>query len=236
MQVYRKLAMSAIERYNRISDKIKEAALACGRSPDEIRIIAVSKTFPSADIQAAIDSGIKIFGESRIQEAAPKISMLKGDFTFHFIGHLQSNKSKEAVRLFDLIHSIDKAETAAKVSSEAEKAGKIQKILIQVNSSSEDTKSGCTPESLPGLFEKISALKNIEILGLMTIGPLTGDDKLISKSFAETKKLLEEINSMFSIKLKELSMGMSSDYLSAVREGATMVRIGSAIFGERDYN
>jgi pyridoxal phosphate enzyme (YggS family) len=151
------------------------------------------------------------------------------------IGHLQSNKSKDAVHLFDLIHSIDKEETAKKVNIEAEKVNKIQNILIQVNTAGESQKSGCDPENLIKIFNSILPLKNIKILGLMAIAPFTDDEIIIGNCFSKARKLLEQINDTCNIQLKELSMGMSSDYKIALAEGATMVRIGSAIFGNRNY-
>ena len=227
--------MSIIENYNRIKDEIAAAAEKYKRNPDDIKIISVSKTFSSETVQAAIDSGLELFGENKIQEASEKIPLLNGKFKFHMIGHLQSNKSKEAVRLFDLIHSIDKAETAKKVSTEGLKINKIQNILIQVNTAGESQKSGSDPENLIQLFENILPLQNIKILGLMAIAPYTDDEIIIGNCFSKARKLLEEINDRFHIQLKELSMGMSSDYKIAIAEGATMVRIGSAIFGNRNY-
>jgi hypothetical protein len=227
--------MSIIEKYNRIKDEIEAAAEKDGRNPDDIKIISVSKTFPAETVQSAIDSGIELFGENKIQEASDKIPLLHGKFKFHMIGHLQSNKSKEAVRLFDLIHSIDKSETAKKVSIEAEKVHKIQNILIQVNTAGESQKSGSDPENLFTIFDIILPLKNIKIIGLMAMAPFTDDKIIIGNCFSKARKLLEQINDRYNIKLKELSMGMSSDYKIAIAEGATMVRIGSAIFGYRNY-
>ncbi len=225
--------MTAIDNYRRILDDIKEHALKIGRDPEGIKIISVSKTFPYTDIQDAIDSGIKIFGESKVQETRDKLDKLHGNFSFHMIGHLQSNKAKDAVKIFDLIHSIDKEDTARKINAEAEKNGKLQRVLIQVKTSDEDTKSGISPDAALKLAEDIISLTNLKLEGVMSIGPLTDDSKITRNSFIETADTLYKINSSLNLDLKELSMGMSGDYLLAVEEGATMLRIGTAIFGRR---
>jgi len=225
--------MHIIDNYNKIREKIDQTAIRIGRSPSDIKIISVSKTFSYKSIQEAIDSGISIFGESKIQEAKNKIQILTGKFVFHMIGHLQSNKSKEAVHLFDLIHSIDKIETASKLNTEAAKINKIQNILIQIKTSDESTKSGISPDEAVDLASHIIELKNLKLEGVMSIGPLTDDLTITKKSFHETSSTLARINRELSLNLNELSMGMSGDYLSAVEEGATMVRIGTAIFGNR---
>lgn len=226
--------MSTIDNYRKIHDEINNIALSIGRNPEQIQIIAVSKTFPSNIIQEAINSGIRIFGENKVQEAKTKSRELTGDFVLHLVGHLQSNKAKDAVGLFEVIHSIDKISTAQKVNFEAEKINKIQKILVQVNTSGEDTKNGVTPDSAAGLCREIKALKNMELEGLMTIGPLTENKNETRRSFRELKNLLTIINTESGLNMKELSMGMSSDYTIALEEGATMLRIGSAIFGQRN--
>src|SRR5271157_275979 len=163
--------MTVTENYKRIQAEVASAAASRGRNPNTIRIIAVSKTLDAAVVQEAIEAGIRLFGENMVQEAMRKIPALKGDFTFHMIGHLQSNKARDAVGLFDCIHSIDKFSTAAKVSDEAGRIGKVQKILIQVNASGEESKSGADPESIPELVKQILDLKHLELRGLMTIAP-----------------------------------------------------------------
>lgn len=225
--------MSIIDNYNRIREDIGRIAVSGGRTPDDIRIISVSKTFGSEIIQEAISAGIRIFGENKVQEAKKKIPLLAGEFSFHMVGHLQTNKAHDAVRLFDLIHSIDRIDTAEKVNQEAGRIGKKQKILVQVNASGEASKSGIAPEASPGLIEGILKLEHIELLGLMTMAPFTDEEDPVRGAFRETKRLLDEINASLGIDLRELSMGMSSDYRIAVEEGATLVRIGTAIFGSR---
>jgi PLP dependent protein len=228
--------MSIIDNYRQIQDLINTTALSCGRDPSSIRIVAVSKTFPVSDINEAIRDGITLFGENRIQEAREKIPNVVGTADFHLIGHLQSNKAKEAVKFFSMIHSIDKAETAQKIDREAQLIGKVQNVLIQVNTSGEETKSGVSPDDVFALFEKISGLQNLRPSGLMTIGPLTDNRESIQKAFARLAELKERLNAQFGLGLTELSMGMSGDYEIAVKEGATLVRIGSAIFGKRSYS
>lgn len=225
--------MSVIENYNRILDEIHEVASSCGRSPEDITLIAVSKTFDESVVQGAIDAGIRVFGENKVQEARSKIPRLKGDFVFHMIGHLQSNKARDAVRLFDMIHSIDSIGTAAKVDSEAGAAGKKQKVLIQVNASGEESKSGVEPVLAIELARQIVGLKNLYLRGLMTMAPFTDDIEVIRSSFRKTRETLELVNKELGLELRELSMGMSSDYRIAVEEGATLVRVGTAIFGNR---
>jgi len=225
--------MSIIDNYNRIRSDVAAVAAASGRNPTGVRIIAVCKTIDAVAVQEAIDSGIRLFGENIVQEAKRKIPTLKGDFAFHMIGHLQTNKARDAVGLFECIHSIDKFSTAARVDHEAGRIGKVQKILIQVNASREQSKSGVPPESLPELVMQTLDLRNLELHGLMAMAPFTSEERPVRDSFKTTRELLEDINARFNLSLSELSMGMSADYRVAVEEGSTMVRIGTAIFGER---
>ena len=227
--------MNIRDNYNFIENRVAGAALRSGRKPESVRIIAVSKTFPYETVQNAIDAGIFLFGENKVQEAKSKIPGLSGNFTFHMVGHLQSNKAKDAVNLFDLIHSIDSLSTAERVNAEARKIGKIQKILIQVNALGEITKSGAEPDEAIRLAEKCLTMENTELLGFMNIGPFSDDTALIRKSFAKTREILEKTNNLLKTSMKELSMGMSEDFETAIEEGATMVRVGSLIFGNRSY-
>ncbi len=227
--------MSLRETYSNINATINSVARSAGRSPNDITIIAVSKTFPVSIVQAAIDDGITMLGENKIQEAKEKKNKLHGDFSLHMIGHLQSNKAKDAVAIFDVIHSIDKESTAQKVDKAASQIEKVQKILLQVNVTGEATKSGVTPMEAYSLTESLLSYTHLELLGLMTMAPYTSDDSIIRKCFNDTRELRDKLNETFSINLHELSMGMSSDYEIAIEEGATMVRIGSAIFGSRTY-
>ena len=221
------------DRYKTIQDQVISAAIRSGRDPGEIRILAASKTVPAPVLQKAIDSGLTLFGESRIQEAREKIKLLHGNFTMHMIGHLQSNKSSDAVKLFDLIHSIDKISTARAINREAEKTGKIQKVLIQIKTVSEDTKSGISPEGSIKLTENIISLANLDLQGVMTIGPLTDDSRITRRAFRDTAAVLPIINREFGLNARVISMGMSGDFDIAIEEGSTVLRIGTSIFGSR---
>ncbi|PKL18638.1 MAG: YggS family pyridoxal phosphate-dependent enzyme [Spirochaetae bacterium HGW-Spirochaetae-5] len=227
--------MTIIDNYKRIKNEVIETALKCGRNPDDIKIISVSKTFAVEKIQEAVNSGIKIFGESKVQEAYSKFPLVTGNYELHMIGHLQSNKSREAVDMFDVIHSIDKVSTASKLNSEAEKKGKIQRIYLQLKTTDEINKHGADSGEIITIAETICTMKNIKIEGLMSIGPNTTDPLLIQKSFIETAQTLDILNRNLKLNLTGLSMGMSGDFKIAVQEGATILRIGSAIFGDRNY-
>ncbi len=237
-----------IENASNIFKKISHAAMAAGRCPDEVRLIAVTKTVAAETLKEAIDAGLRIFGENRVQEARDKISVLKFEVTppapplikggtiggveWHLIGHLQKNKAKYAVRLFDLIHTVDSVELAEEINRQAEKIGKIQRILVQVKLSGEEKKHGISEAELLQLLDKIKGLSHLRLEGLMTMPPHFEEPELGRKYF----RRLREIKCNAEAKgysLPELSMGMSDDFQIAIEEGSTMVRIGAAIFGER---
>ncbi|HPC37912.1 MAG TPA: YggS family pyridoxal phosphate-dependent enzyme [Exilispira sp.] len=204
---------------------------------EKVKLVAVSKTFGAEKILEAYDCGIRIFGENKVQEAICKIDILKEykDIKWHLIGHLQSNKVKKC-KVFSLIHSIDSIKLLEEFSKfeDSEKPD----LLIQINSSKEETKSGLFIEDVYNFFDKIIELglnKKLNIRGLMTIGPLTDDESKIRLAFRNTRKLYEDLQYKYNIKFDILSMGMSSDYKIAIEEGSNMVRIGSLIFGERNY-
>ncbi len=226
--------MSIITNYSNILKNINETAKTCNRDPKTITLLPVSKTFPAEAMIELINEGIEIFGENKVQEAKIKKQILEKKCSLHLIGHLQSNKVRDAVGLFDMIHSIDKFSTAKDVDKEAGKISKIQKILVEVNTSGEGSKFGVNPDNAEDLCKEILTLENIKLQGLMTIGPLTDDRDQIRKSF----RLLNEIKNIIAKTAPDfniLSMGMSSDYDIAIEEGATIIRVGSAIFGKRDY-
>ena len=220
-----------------VKQAIKAAAESCGRLPDSIRLVAVSKTMPAEKVKEAIDAGAAIIGESYIQESREKFKALSlCNISWHFIGHLQTNKAKYAVRLFDLIHTVDTLKLARELNKEAEKHDKIQNILIQVNISKELSKSGTGIDNVLGLAREISMLKNLSLKGLMTIPPFFNSPEKARPFF---KKLMEIKNiikkaSIANISMDELSMGMTGDFKVAIEEGATLVRIGTAIFGPRN--
>lgn len=216
--------------------KIREAiALAAGKShrnPGEIELIAVSKTQLASSVREALQAGVMHFGENKVQEARGKIEEV-GRGVWHLIGHLQTNKAKEAVRLFDFIDSIDRLELAQEVNDRAEALGKIQNVLLQVNVARESTKFGCAPESARALAEALNAMPRLALQGLMTIAPYSPGAEKSRPHFAALRELRERIQADTGLQLPVLSMGMSGDFEMAIEEGATAVRIGTALFGER---
>ena len=226
-----------IENASNILKKISHAAMRAGRSPDEIKLIAVTKTVGIETIKEAVDAGLRIFGENRVQEAQKKISDLKSQISnsrieWHLIGHLQKNKAKYAVQLFDLIHSVDSVGLAEELDKQAEKTGKIQRVLVQVKLSEEETKHGISEDELILLLEEIKKLKNLKLEGLMTMPPFFDDPEKARPYFRRLREIRNNTERK-GFKLPDLSMGMSNDFEVAIEEGATMVRIGTAIFGGR---
>lgn len=216
---------------------ISRGAMKADRSPDEVRLVVVTKTVGVKAIQEAVDSGMRLFGENRVQEAKKKIlsdeiQAMPERLEWHLIGHLQKNKAKDAVLLFDLIHSVDSIDLAAELDRQAEKIGKIQRILVQVKLSEEETKNGVSDKQLPELLSKIALLKHLRLEGLMTIPPYLENVSDVVPYFRRLRELRDRAEKD-GFTLPELSMGMSHDYEAAIEEGATMVRIGTAIFGER---
>lgn len=219
-----------------LRQKVEETCNHSGRKPESVKLIAVSKYFGVDSIIEARNCGLTDFGENRAQELTLKFEKLGNDVTWHFIGTLQKNKVKYAVNAVELIHSVDSLELVEEVNNRAEKLGKVQKILLEVKTSEEETKSGLETENeIMNLVKRCSELKNIKLEGLMTMAPLTEDANIIRKSFRDLRNLKDRINNK-GYNLTELSMGMTSDFEIAIEEGATMIRIGSAIFGDRDYS
>ena len=205
------------------------------RNPQEIKLVAVSKFFGIDAINEANGLGITDFGENKAQELRDKYEILGDKVTWHFIGTLQRNKVKYAVKAASYIHSVDSKILVDEINKEAEKLSKVQNILLEVNTSSEESKSGLKEKTeVLKLVKYCSTLQNVKLIGLMTMAPFTDDTRIIRKSFAELRNLKDEINQN-GFDLRELSMGMTNDYEIAIEEGATMLRIGSAIFGERNY-
>ncbi len=213
------------ENLSIVRENIVVSAKKAGRRPEDITLVCVTKKAEIEQIKEAIACGITDIGENRIQNAVEKYNLLRSPaLKWHLIGHLQTNKVKKAVEVFSLIHSVDSFHLAEAISKEAARINKTQDILIQVNTSEEQSKFGIKPEQAIDLFNKIVLLNNIKVLGLMTLGPLQGGQEAARQCFRTLKKLFDELN------LKVLSMGMSGDYQAAIEEGSTMVRIGSAIF------
>jgi len=220
-----------------VREKIKTAAESSGRDSDDIDLMVVTKTWPAGIIEIVVDNGIRLLGENRIQEALPKIENLAknySDLHWHMIGHLQSNKAKHALDAFDCIQSVDSLKIANRISSLAVQRETRKDIMLEVNISGESSKFGFKPEEVMSNIETLLGLPGINLTGLMTIGPLTGDREKIRKAFREMKKLYNRLSISYPNSMKNLSMGMSDDYDIAIEEGATMVRIGRAILGPRE--
>lgn len=213
-------------------ERIERSAKKAGRNPEEIKLVAVSKTVEIGRIKEAIDAGVTILGENYVQEAQKKIEEIGRSISWHFIGHLQSNKAKYAIRLFDMIHSVDSIPLAEELNRRAEKEGRAIDVMIEINLSGETTKFGAEEEKAFGLARKIVDLKNLSLVGLMTMPPYFEDPELSRPYYIRLRELKEKMVKE-GIQLKELSMGMSDDFEVAIEEGATYVRVGTAIFGAR---
>jgi hypothetical protein len=223
-------------RLAEVRSRIAEAALRVGRRPEEIRLIAVSKTHPLEAVRAAVDAGQVDFGENKVQEALQKIERSADTkIRWHLIGHLQSNKARKAASAVSWIHSIDSADLLGRVDRAAAEAGKAVSALVQVDLALEPTKHGADVEALPGIFASAEACRSASVEGLMLLPPLADDPQQARRWFARLRAIRDELieSGIPADRLRELSMGMSHDYEVAIEEGATMVRVGTAIFGER---
>ena len=220
-----------------IRERIIRAAASCGRSPEEIVLLAISKTFPVESICAAAAAGVQKFGENRVQEAELKIPQLREThkLEWHLVGHLQSNKARRAAELFDMVHSLDSLKLASRLNQASLEIGKTLSVLLQVDLGKEETKFGADPDQIRELAEAISSLKGIKLDGLMTIPPYFEDPEDVRPYFAKLRKLRDTLESEQPgcLGQQHLSMGMSHDFETAIREGATIVRVGTAIFGSR---
>lgn len=230
--------MSVCENYLAVEEKVKEACRRAGRNRDEVTLIAVSKTKPMSMIEELLPLGVVDFGENKVQELTAKEEALPSGIHWHMIGHLQRNKVKYIVDKACLIHSVDSLRLAETVSQEAEKKGVTAKILIEVNVAGEDSKFGVSPDETAALAEAISKLPNIAVKGLMTIAPFVENAEENREVFRNLRKLSVDIEEkkFNNVTMAVLSMGMTGDYEVAIEEGATMVRVGTGIFGERDYS
>ena len=224
---------SIAENLQRVREQIAAAAEKIGRSIDDIVLVAISKTHPAEKVREAIDAGQTVFGESRVQEARAKIPELPSNLRWHFVGHLQKNKIRHALPLFELIHGIDSLELAQDMNRIAEDEGLHPRVLIEVNVAGEGSKFGFEPERLRGEMESLLALPRLSILGLMCIPPIADEAEASRKYFVNLRQLRDRLQTEFHVDLAQLSMGMTQDYAVAVEEGATLVRVGTAIFGEQ---
>ncbi len=224
--------MTLKERVKEVINEIQETALKSGRNPEEVRLLAATKSVSPERILEAIEAGIRIIGENYVQEAQKKYELIGPRVSWHMIGRLQTNKAKYAVRLFEVIHSLDSLRLAQELQKAAEKQGKKVKVMIQVNLSGEISKGGIPPDKAKELSERVLEFPNLELIGLMTIPPYSENPEDSRPFFRKLRELKEELNRE-GFPLTELSMGMSNDFKVAIEEGATLVRIGTLIFGPR---
>jgi pyridoxal phosphate enzyme (YggS family) len=214
--------------------RIAEACELHDRDADDVTIVAVTKTHPASTIQTAVAHGLHDIGESRIQEAELKITALGPIARFHLVGHLQTNKVRKAVALFDVIQSVDSFKLAEEISRRTEEAGRTIECLIEVNCSGEASKSGVSPDGALDLIRQVHGLPALQLIGLMTIGPLTDDTDQVREAFRTCRELFKRGEDIVGDNFDTLSMGMSDDFVEAIAEGSTMIRIGSALFGPRE--
>ncbi|HEY8903245.1 MAG TPA: YggS family pyridoxal phosphate-dependent enzyme [Chthoniobacterales bacterium] len=226
--------MNAVaQNLGEILDRIASAAARSGRSTGDVELVAVSKTFPAQSVRDAWDAGQAVFGESRVQEAVAKIPDLPGAIRWHFIGHLQKNKIRRALPLFELFHGVDSLDLASDMDRIAAEEGAFPRVLLEVNVAGEATKFGFQPEVIEREIDALLALPRVQVEGLMTIAPYADDPEASRPYFRALRELRDRIEKQVGVPLPRLSMGMSGDFEVAIEEGATLVRVGSAIFGSR---
>lgn len=224
---------SIAENLERVREQIAQAAAKAGRAENDIQLVAISKTHPVEKVREAIEAGQILFGESRVQEARVKIPELPANARWHFVGHLQKNKIRHALPLFEMIHSVDSLALAHEINRMAEEEGMHPRVLLEVNVAGEGSKFGFAPEKLREEIETLLAFPRLSILGLMMIPPLAEQPELSREYFVQLRELRDAIQKEFRVDLSQLSMGMTQDFAVAVEEGATLVRVGTAIFDER---
>lgn len=225
---------SVVENINRVMDQVRISALKVNRDPAEVRLVAVTKTVPVERIREAVMAGVKTLGENRVQELTAKFDRIDGA-EWHLIGHLQSNKVKYIIDKVSLIHSLDSCALAEEISRRALSVGRIMDVLVQVNIAREETKFGLEEDKVPEFIDNVRKMAGLRVMGLMTVGPYLPDPEEIRPVFRQLKSLADRIKTMDfpGVEMKHLSMGMSNDYRVAVEEGATLIRVGSTIFGQR---
>ena len=216
-----------------VRGRIAEACRRAGRDPGEVTLVAVSKGHPPEAVRAAHEAGMTIFGENRVQEASQKIPLCPSSLVWHMVGHLQRNKVRKALPLFEMIHSVDSLRLVEALERECSRLGKVLPVLIEVNVAGESSKYGVAPENLRELLDAAAGCGHLEVRGLMTMPPWSPDPEKVRPYFARLRELLVKAGEEWGHGLVELSMGMSADFEVAIEEGATMVRIGTAIFGRR---
>ena len=224
---------SIAENLERVREQISRAAAKVCRSPEDVELVAISKTHEAAKVREAVEAGQTLFGESKVQEARAKIPELPSNLRWHFVGHLQKNKIRHALPLFELIHSVDSLALAQDVNRIAEDEGLHPRVLLEVNVAGEGSTFGFTAEKLRAEMEGLLALSRLSILGLMCIPPIADAAEASRKYFVNLRELRDSLQTEFRVDLAQLSMGMTQDFAVAIEEGATLVRVGTAIFGER---
>src|SRR6266436_668498 len=225
--------MDIAQNLMRVREQIAQAAAKAGSVADEVALVAITKTHPADKVREAIEAGHNLFGESRVQEARAKIPELPSNLRWHFVGHLQKNKVRHALPLFELFHGVDSLALAQEMNRIAAEEGGHPCVLLEVNVAEEGSKFGFKPETLRAEMESLLALPRLSILGLMTIPPLAEEAEASRKFFGQLRELRDSLEKEFDLRLPHLSMGMTQDFWIAVEEGATLVRVGTAIFGER---
>ena len=225
--------MDLIANLAAVKQRIEAACTRSGRDPTSVTLLAVAKTQPPETVKAAAAIGLALFGENKVQEAKAKIPLCPGRLRWHFIGHLQTNKCRDAVHLFEMIQSVDSLPLAQEIDKRAGQAAKRMPVLLEVNLAGEGSKFGYAPERLLAEFKELNALPRIEIHGLMTVPPWTAEPEKVRPHFSRLRELKEQCEQMLGAPLPHLSMGMSGDFEIAIEEGATIVRIGTALFGDR---
>jgi len=224
---------SIAENLERVREQIAQSAAKTGRTADDIELVAITKTHPPEKVREAVEAGQTLFGESRVQEARDKIPELPSNLRWHFVGHLQKNKIRHALSLFELLHSVDSLALAQEMNRIAVDEGMRPRVLLEVNVAGEGSKFGFAPDKLREQMEALLALQRLSILGLMTIPPLADEAEVSRRYFVQLRELRDRLQTEFHVDLPQLSMGMTQDFLIAVEEGGTLVRVGTAIFGER---
>ena len=225
--------VSIAENLDRVRERIAHAAAKSGRSTSDVELVVITKTHPVEKVREAIDAGQTLFGESRVQEARAKIPELPSNVRWHFVGHLQKNKVRHALPLFEMIHSVDSLALAQDMNRIAQEEGLHPRLLLEVNVAGEWSKFGFAPDKLREQMEALLALPRLSILGLMTIPPLAEEAEASREYFVQLREVRDHLQTDFRVDLALLSMGMTQDFPIAVEEGATLVRVGTAIFGER---
>jgi pyridoxal phosphate enzyme (YggS family) len=225
--------MGVAENLERVSEQITQAAAKAGRSANDIELVAITKTHPAEKVREAVDTGHTLFGESRVQEARAKIPELPSNLRWHFVGHLQKNKIRQALPLFELFHGVDSLVLAQEMNRIATEEGAHPGVLLEVNVAEEGSKFGFKTETLRAEMESLLALPRLSVEGLMCIPPLAEEAEASREFFVQLRELRDSLEKEFDLRLRHLSMGMTQDFWIAVEEGATLVRVGTAIFGER---